>query len=56
MQLKYFLIKGYFGKGEFSRGEPILNKKNEAESNPNDITIEEFSLNLKNITFMTNEK
>ena len=57
---QHCLFKGYFGKGEFSRGEPVLNKKNETkvtnESNTEDLNIEELSLNTKNIIPMTNEK
>jgi hypothetical protein len=58
---KLFLFiefKGYFGKGKYSRGAPMLNKTAEEskfgfESEDND---EEYSINFRNLIPMSAEK
>jgi hypothetical protein len=49
--------KGFFGKGEYSRGQPILNEINKKLSDPHNPELNEFSLNQSDICMtMSNER
>lgn len=50
------LIKGFFGKGEYSKGVPSLNENNNKRVNESD-DPDEYSMNSRNITnTISNEK
>ena len=62
-QIKYFLKneQGYFGKGEYSRGEPLLNKTTSQHETVRNLFLDnqhehdEFSLSMQNVSSISAE-